>query len=53
MTVDAGSLDPDLVRCPDGMAHVWVYQGRVSQMYHCSRCALRALKRDLKAATDA
>jgi len=51
--VDAGNLDQDLLLCPDSLAHVWVYQGRTSQQYYCSRCAVRVSKRALKEATDA
>lgn len=42
----------DVERCPDGMAHSWVYLGKGLQLYRCGRCAQTATKKDVKAATE-
>lgn len=48
-------IGPDAHRCPQGMAHVWVYRKtarRAPGDYRCSNCALLVTKAYLKAQTD-
>lgn len=43
----------DLLRCPDGKMHAWVYLGKVSKKYRCRDCPEEAAKAEIKRATDA
>jgi len=46
------AIEVDYWRCPDGNMHVWMYRGKVSQLYRCRVCDLVVRKEELKVATD-
>lgn len=43
----------DLLRCPDGRMHAWIYLGKSSKKYRCTVCPVEAVKAEIKEATDA
>ena len=46
----------DYYRCPEnagGLAHDWIYRGKVAQSYRCRRCGVSVSKTALKEHTDA
>jgi len=47
------TADRDLLRCPSGTVHAWVYLGKASKKYRCTVCPAEAVKAEIKEATDA
>jgi len=46
----------DYWRCAEasgGLAHDWIYRGKMTQSYRCRRCGISVSKVDLKVNTDA